>query len=67
MIVRDAVDALSKLVGRKAQVDGDESIRFTITGVVVRADGFNQLELSWLHNGEAKVGLFDTGRVGIVP
>lgn len=41
-------------LGGRVTVDGDDSIKGTVTGFCVRDGGRLQVEVSYFHNGESK-------------
>ena len=43
--------ASSFIIGDKVEVDGDQSLIATVTGVWFQSAEFYRVECSWLHNG----------------
>lgn len=48
--------------GTKVHIDGDTSIKGTVTGIIFYPHGM-QIEVAWFANGDAKSGWFGEARV----
>lgn len=53
----------NRYLGEQVCIDGDDSLRAVVTGVLWKSSGDHQIEVSWIHNGTANSAWFADHRL----